>query len=298
MRRTVAACLVAVATSARLLNTRSSVPRRAVAASSAAALLALPGAARAAAAVAAVNGDGSTVRPLAETRAFDVSRKEDISERIFGARDWPPEPPWTARDFRRIDERDDAQFYAADEPKFVYHVDAGAVAALTNYYAGALAPGADVLDLCSSWVSHYPEKLRLGRVAGVGMNAKELAANARLTESVVRDLNADPKLPFPDKSFDAVTLVVSVDYLTRPVEILREARRVLRPGGAIILSQSNRLFMTKAIAMWLSMGDEAHLELIGQYLAYAGFAPAAAFDISARGRGARDPMYVVTATAP
>jgi len=293
MRRPLAAaCLVAVATS---VQTRV-VPRRAVAASSAAALLALPGAARAA--VAAVDGDGSTVRPLPETGAFDVSRKEDISERIFGARDWPREPPWTARDFRRIDERDDATFYAADEPKFVYHVDAGAVAALTHYYAGALAPGADVLDLCSSWVSHYPAKLRLGRVAGVGMNAKELAANARLTDRVVRDLNADPTLPFPDASFDAVTLVVSVDYLTRPVAVLREARRVLRPGGTIFISQSNRLFMTKAIAMWLSMGDEAHLELIGQYLDYAGFAPAAAFDISARGRGARDPMYVVTATAP
>ena len=56
--------------------------------------------------------------------------------------------------------------------------------------------------------------------------------------------------------------------------------------------------MTKAVRMWVSMGDEDHLELIGQYLKYAGgYSAPAAYDISAKGRGARDPMYVVTATA-
>ncbi len=33
----------------------------------------------------------------------------------------------------------------------------------------------------------------------------------------------DPKLPFPDESFDVVTCVVSVDYLTRPLEVFKEA---------------------------------------------------------------------------
>ena len=42
--------------------------------------------------------------------------------------------------------------------------------------------GADVLDICSSWVSHYPQDLKLGRVAGTGMNERELRANTQLTE--------------------------------------------------------------------------------------------------------------------
>ena len=43
--------------------------------------------------------------------------------------------------------------------------------------------------------------------------------------------------------------MVSVDYLIRPLEIFKEVNRVLRPGGKFILSQSNRCFPTKAIAM-------------------------------------------------
>mgnify|MGYP006250547401 FL=1 len=130
------------------------------------------------------------------------------------------------------------------------------------------------------------------------MNERELRANTQLTEFTQRDLNKVPQLPYKDRSFDVVTCVVSIDYLTKPIQILKEARRVLRPGGRVILSQSNRMFMTKAVRMWVSMGDEDHLELIGQYLKYAGgYSAPAAFDISAKGRGARDPMYIVTATA-
>ena len=72
-----------------------------------------------------------------------------------------------------------------------------------------LRQGADVLDLCSSWVSHLPDR-PLGRVSGLGMNARELEANQRLTEFVQADLNAEPKLPFAAASFDACLNVVSV----------------------------------------------------------------------------------------
>ena len=89
--------------------------------------------------------------------------------------------------------------------------------------------GADVLDICSSWVSHYPQNLKLGRVAGTGMNERELRANTQLTEFTQRDLNKVPQLPYKDRSFDVVTCVVSIDYLTQPIKILKEARRVLRP---------------------------------------------------------------------
>ena len=47
------------------------------------------------------------------------------------------------------------------------------------------------------------------------MNTAELAANPQASATVVHDLNADPRLPFADESFDAVVCCVSVDYLVR-----------------------------------------------------------------------------------
>lgn len=78
------------------------------------------------------------------------------------------------------------------------------------------------------------------------MNADELKENPQADDYVAKDLNKDPVLPYEDNSFDIVCNVVSVDYLTRPLEIFKEMRRVLRPGGRAILSFSNRCFPTKA----------------------------------------------------
>merc|ERR1712194_577631 len=63
--------------------------------------------------------------------------------------------------------------------------------------------------------------------------------------------------------------VVSVDYLTKPLEIFREMHRVLRPGGISIMSFSNRCFPTKAIAMWLQADDIGRLTIVASYYHYA-----------------------------
>ena len=53
---------------------------------------------------------------------------------------------------------------------------------------------------------------------------------------MVHDLNREPRLPFGDASFDGVILTVSVQYLTRPVEVFREVGRILRPGGPLVVT--------------------------------------------------------------
>jgi len=142
----------------------------------------------------------------------------------------------------------------------------------------------------SSWVSHLPEDVAYGRVAGLGMNAAELAANPRLTERCVRDLNAAPALPWPDASFDAVLCAVSVQYLTRPVDVFREAARVLRPGGKVAIATSHRMFPTKAIAAWHGLGPADRLRLQRRYLELAGgFAEPRLLDRSPVGA---DPLWV------
>ena len=58
-----------------------------------------------------------------------------------------------------MDESADMLFYST--PRFVTHIDDGAIAAVTQYYRKTLPAGADVLDLCSSWVSHLPKEVQL-----------------------------------------------------------------------------------------------------------------------------------------
>ena len=87
---------------------------------------------------------------------------------------------------------------------------------------------------------------RMKRLVGTGISSTELACNDQLSSFAQADLNAKPTLPFADGSFDVVTCVVSFDYLTKPRDVLREVARVLRPGGKLLLSQSNRCFFTKA----------------------------------------------------
>ncbi len=65
----------------------------------------------------------------------------------------------------------------------------------------------------------------------LGMNAAELATNPGADATVLHDLNANPRLRFPADSFDAVVCCVSVDYLTRPVEVFEDVARVIRPAG-------------------------------------------------------------------
>ena len=205
----------------------------------------------------------------------------------YAPADFPAEWPYSPQDLTRMDETADINFY--DSPRFVTHIDDGAIAAITAYYSEALPPGADVLDLCSSWISHLPPQLPLGRVVGLGMNARELEANERLTEWVQRDLNTSPSLPFDDNSFSAILNVVSVDYLCKPKEVFAEMHRVLRPGGQAIMSFSNRCFPTKAVGMWLAQGDEGRRQIVGSYFALSprgGWKDITAIDITGAGSGA------------
>jgi hypothetical protein len=213
--------------------------------------------------------------------------------------EWAAEPPFTAEDFSRKDQGVDTLFYS--QPRLLYHIDEAAVASLSQYYRNNIPQGSDILDICSSWVSHYPLEFpdTMGKICATGISKTELEFNDQLTGGFKQaNLNVDTWLPYLDNSFDVVTCVVSIDYLIDPIHVLKEVHRVLRKGGKVIISQSNRYFPTKAIAMWLRLNDQQHLELINGFFKYAGgFEPRKAFDISARlpDNGKRDPMFIVEA---
>lgn len=195
-----------------------------------------------------------------------------------------------AEAFARQDEGDDLAFYAL--PRLVTHIDEGAVAALTARYRELLPEQGRVLDLMSSWVSHLPDDRSYAQVVGHGMNEPELAANPRLNQWFVQDLNRNPVLPLATAMFDAALCCVGVQYLQRPIDVFTEAHRTLRKGAPFIVSFSNRCFPTKAVAIWRALESAGHAALIALYLERAGFRSSSIETLADGRRG--DPLTVVT----
>ena len=88
---------------------------------------------------------------------------------------------------------------------------------------------------------------------------------------------------------------MSIDYLTRPAEVVREVGRVLVGGGPFVVTFSNRCFPTKAVAAWHQLDDAGHVELVQGYFAEAGnFVGVEALDRSPpRKMFGRDPLFAV-----
>ncbi|HOV04199.1 MAG TPA: methyltransferase domain-containing protein [Kaistiaceae bacterium] len=190
--------------------------------------------------------------------------------------------------FSRAVEEDDATFYA--KPRMTVHLDSAALAIVAEIYGEVLADGMAVLDLMSSLHSHVPEGLELSRLAGLGLNADELAANARLTDHVVHDLNADPRLPYEDAGFDAAISTVSIEYLTDPVAVVDEVARVLKPGAPFAVTFSHRWFPPKVVAVWRQAHAFERIGLVTEYFLRTGrFADLRTISVEGLPRPADDP---------
>src|SRR5262245_27892481 len=198
-----------------------------------------------------------------------------------------------AHAFRRYDETLDQVFYQL--PRFVTHIDDHAIAAVTQLYRELFPANGCILDLMSSWVSHLPPEVTYRRVVGLGLNLEELAANPRLDAFILQNLNVEPRLPFDDGEFDAAAICVSIQYLVRPVDVLRDLGRVLQPGSPLAVTFSNRCFPTKAVAIWQALDDDGHGRLVRDYLTESGnWTEIEVLDRTPR-EPAADPLFAVVA---
>jgi Methyltransferase domain len=198
--------------------------------------------------------------------------------------------------FAKLDAEPDELFY--EPARLVTHIDDGAIAALTEFYRSLLPAGGVLLDLMSSWVSHLPPEIRYAEVIGHGMNQQELAANPRLDRWFVQNLNRDTRLPLAEASVDAAMNCVSIQYLERPVSVLRDVRRVLRPAAPLLIGFSNRCFWTKAVAVWRALDDAGHARLVAAYLRHAGFEGIETRHLREWIEDESDPLFAVVGRAP
>ena len=209
----------------------------------------------------------------------------------------------TSDERRKLDESDDALFYA--EPRFVQHLDGGFRARLTALYRERIPAGAVVLDLMSSWVSHLPDDVSYAEVIGHGLNARELQANPRLDRFWVQNLNTNQTLPLDDQSVDAALIVAGWQYLQQPEAIATDLRRLIRPGGQLIVSFSNRLFAQKAPRIWLHGSDRERITSVATVLMAQGWPQPRILAEATRAEGPLgwiggngDPFFAVIASQP
>jgi ubiquinone/menaquinone biosynthesis C-methylase UbiE len=97
------------------------------------------------------------------------------------------------------------------------------------------------------------EFLRRGvkKVSGIDINASsvEIAKeNLRKVNLYADIINADAQnLPYEDNTFDQVICLMIMEHVENPIALVNEISRVLIPGGKLILSVPNELYLTKSI---------------------------------------------------
>lgn len=196
--------------------------------------------------------------------------------------------------FNREDESDDALFYS--EARLVVHIDAAAITQLKKYLLDQLPEGCTMLDLMSSWRSHIPDGVTTHQVYGLGLNGEEMSNNPQLDHWVIKDINKDSNLPYEDSKFDAVMVVVSIQYMTDPISVFDEVNRVLKKDCKFHVVYSNRMFPTKATKIWKAFDNIERANLIGSYFGNSGlWSVPNAIDISPVGSVVSDPLFVVSA---
>ena len=102
---------------------------------------------------------------------------------------------------------------------------------------------ARILDI-GCGIGAYVEKFSAlrARAFGVDVDAEKLAEAHRTKNLALLALSVSEALPFPDNSFDAVLLHEVIEHVADDRQTIREAHRVCKRGGCVIVFAPNRLY--------------------------------------------------------
>jgi SAM-dependent methyltransferase len=131
------------------------------------------------------------------------------------------------------------------------------------FVAAVGGPGRAVLDLgCRSGaVTSY--FLAGNDVTGLDVDPKALALAAERGITPVR-ASAEERLPFDDGSFDAVVAGELLEHVRDPQGVVRETRRVLKPGGTLVGSVPNAFRLQSRLSFLAGRApedDPTHLHM-------------------------------------
>ena len=107
----------------------------------------------------------------------------------------------------------------------------------------AVRPGQSALDVCCGtcdWTISLAQASGTGQVVGLDFSEKMLSVGrekirkANLEERIVLVQGNAMQLPFEDNSFDYVTIGFGLRNVPDLVQVLKEMKRVAKPGGMVV----------------------------------------------------------------
>lgn len=172
---------------------------------------------------------------------------------------------WSDNPFGRLDTGDDADFFKS--PSLSPFWDRKALNEVTKRYNELIPQNSRILDLMAG--AHTPLQesiIKPSRVIGAGLNQIELEHNPVYDERRVLNVNTIQTLPFENSEFDVVLIHAAIEYVINPDKLFYEISRVLKPGGRIIISFSNRSVTQKCIKIWSEVQDFERPGIVLSYL--------------------------------
>jgi 2-polyprenyl-3-methyl-5-hydroxy-6-metoxy-1,4-benzoquinol methylase len=138
-------------------------------------------------------------------------------------------------------------------------------------------PGGKLLDVGCGSGQRLEQMQRLGwTVSGLDFDEKAVAAAKQRGLDV--SCGTIPGIWFPPDTFDVITMNHVIEHVPNPIELLEECKRILKPGGKVVLATPNsacwghRVFKKN----WRGLEPPRHLHVfspisIEQTLRNAGF---------------------------
>lgn len=150
----------------------------------------------------------------------------------------------------------------------VYYRTPAATVAVPAHYRRlaerlAIRQGTQVLDVaCGTGTWLQAAHQRGAAVAGIDLSSRAIEICRQTLSDGAFHCGPAERLPFPDRHFDLVSCLGSLEHFVDPLAALREMVRVAKPGAAFILLVPNKDFLTRRLGLYHGTQQTAAKEVV------------------------------------